>query len=155
MAAAARATWPGNVRQLRNVAQQLSIDWGDRDEIPRDPEVEALFLPARKPVASDSVTPAPKTRRRLDDINEAELVEALRRNQWRPAPTAVSLGISRTSLYALIAKSPSIRKASDLRVAEIEAALRAAAGDIAGAAQALCVSEQGLKRQLRELGITP
>ena len=53
-------------------------------------------------------------------MNEEELLAALRDNRWDLKATALALGVSRTSLYALIDESPRIRKASDLSAEEIQ-----------------------------------
>ena len=59
--------------------------------------------------------------------------------------------MSRTTLYSRIEKSPHIRKAGDLTQAQIDNALRTSSGDIASAAQALEVSERGLKLRMKDL----
>ena len=159
VAMAARYDWPGNVRELRNVARQLAIDWGDRDEIQADPFIERMLgevSTARVEAAEPPPTPEPppkRTRRRLEDITDDDVTEALAQHQWQPAAAASALGISRTSLYALMDRHPEVRTAREIGAAEIERALEAACGDTRRAASALRVSEQGLKRQMRDLGM--
>jgi len=43
VAAALRHPFPGNVRELRNLARRLVIDWGDSEGIPEDLSSEPLF----------------------------------------------------------------------------------------------------------------
>jgi DNA-binding NtrC family response regulator len=144
-------SWPGNVRELRNAARQLAIDWADAPEIPPDPEVTRLFggirPTASQPPPSDVADAAPT------DMNEATVIEALRKNAWRPGPAAAQLGVSRSSLYAFIQRSPKIPKASSLEGADIEEALEDCEGNTREAAEQLCVTERALKLRMRELGL--
>ncbi|MCA9622605.1 MAG: sigma-54-dependent Fis family transcriptional regulator [Myxococcales bacterium] len=150
VAAAARATWPGNVRQLRNLAAQLAIDWSSRDEIPRTLEVEALIgAPARAETPADTSV----SNKRPNELSDEELHDVLRAHGWQPARAAVALGISRTSLYALMDKSPRLTKAADLTREQILAALNEHGGDLDRAANSLCVSAHGLRRQMSALGM--
>ena len=175
VAAAARYDWPGNVRELRNVARQIAIDWAEEPEVLRDSIIDQLLgveptahegnaqaVAARMPdgpqVADPRLPPADpgspaRGRRRLEDIGEDQLILTLRRHGWQPAAAATDLGISRTSLYSMMQKSSRIRQANELTSAEIEGALASCDGDTAKAAARLEVSEQGLKRQMRELGL--
>ena len=104
-------------------------------------------------------TPSPpesKAKRRYrspDEVSEEELLAALRAHAFRIQPTAAALQVSRTSLYALIEKFPSIKKARDLGRQEIEAQLSVAEGDLDRTAAALEVSRKGLRRRMTELGI--
>ena len=143
VASAARASWPGNVRQLRNVARRLAIDFCDRDEIPKDPAVERLF----------DVAQPEHAKTRVEDIDEDALIASLRDHDWQPSTAAAALGISRTSIYALMKKSSRVRKAADLGAGEVRAALADHGDDVAKAARTLRVSQQGLKRRMHKLGL--
>ena len=159
-----RNDWPGNVRQLRNVARQLVISSRGKDVVRVDPAVERLlqsqprrtperpFTPAIRP-AAESEPPAPRPKRkRPAQLSHDELMAALRANQFRLGPTASELGMSRTTLYALIEKSDRIRKARDLSGAEINAQIAITGGDLDQAAQNLEVSKRGLQLRMKELG---
>jgi len=150
VAAVLRYRWPGNVRELRNLASQLVIDWGDGAEIPADGGVESLFeVNAKTAPAIERQPPAPAVR----ELSEEAIMAALKESQWRPAPAATALGISRSSLYAIIQKSPTIPKASALDRQAIEQALAASDGDVDAAAGELQVSERALKLRMGELEI--
>jgi DNA-binding NtrC family response regulator len=82
-------------------------------------------------------------------------VAALRANRWEPRVAAEHLGISRGALYLLIDACPLTRKAADLAPPEIEEALRRSGGSLSQAALQLEVSEEGLKRRMKKLGLRP
>ena len=86
-------------------------------------------------------------------VSEAELVEALRSNRWEVKLAAERLGISRPSLYLLIDKFPSIRKAADLSREEILEARESCAGSLDAMVARLEVSKKGLLQRISQLGI--
>ncbi|MEM8932895.1 MAG: sigma 54-interacting transcriptional regulator [Acidobacteriota bacterium] len=114
---------------------------------------EAPFEPpaTMRHVASDSDKTARPAYRSPSEVDEADLLDALRRHAFRLQPTAKALGISRTSLYALIDRSNTIRKARDLTADEIEASRRRHDGDLDAMAAELEVSRKGLSRRMTEL----
>ena len=122
----ALSEWPGNIRQLSNIAQQLVISsrGADSPSLP-DSLFRLLLSPEQRVDASDdpeisSPSSDRKTRLRPEDIDEPMLLEALRTEGWKVAATARRLGISRTSLYALMEKSTRIKKARDLSERDID-----------------------------------
>ena len=86
-------------------------------------------------------------------IDDERLVSVLREHRFQLSRTAEALGISRTHLDVLIAKSSRLRKAKDIDRAEIEASAAAHGGDIDAMAAALEVSPRGLKLRMRQLGL--
>ena len=152
--------WPGNVRQLRNVVRQLVIAGRDAGEAGMWLQVERLADEPTRPITDSGAVPvaeAPKAPRKVyrnpEEVSEEELLAALRAHRWRLLPTAAALGISRTSLYDRIEKSPRIRKAADLSREEIEACWKSAGGDLDAMAETLQVSKRGLQRRMTQLGI--
>ncbi len=151
--------WPGNVRQLRNVARQLAIAARGAPQIPWEAHIDHLLPgPATREMAVAPTATQPAARpvsayRDPDEVREDELLAALRAHGWRLAPTAKALGVSRTTLYALVEQSKRIRKAADLGAPEIEAALRRNGGRIAPAAEELEVSAHALKIRMSALGL--
>ncbi|HSJ76911.1 MAG TPA: helix-turn-helix domain-containing protein, partial [Gemmatimonadales bacterium] len=87
------------------------------------------------------------------EVSDEELVAVLRASRWEPVAAARQLGISRAALYLLIDACPLTRKAADLERSEIERVLAESEGRLAGAAAQLEVSEEGLKRRLKKLGL--
>ena len=163
----ARFDWPGNVRQLQNVARQLVIA-GRRgveeaaleverllDELIRAPEWPEASSGIEPRSAVTTTTPARPAviHRSPDDVGEAELSTALRAHRFRLKPTAEHLGVSRTSLYALIDRSENVRRAGDLEADELEAARERHGDDLEAMAEDLEISSHALLKRLRELGL--
>ncbi len=178
VAALAAYSWPGNVRQLANVARRLALALRAGREIEldalrswlhepsegvpspaADPEPRAVsgppeVQPSHKRPA-DPGSPTGRWRpvfRQASDVDEEELLRALRAARFRLAPAAEALGVSRTVLYKLIDECPRVRKASDLDREDIERAL-ADHPDEATAAQSLEVSLHGLRLRMHALGL--
>lgn len=162
----ARYDWPGNVRQLRNVVRRLVVGGVDAPVVQIGPQLEDLLAESAAPPAtlddtvigrSAKVPEPPETARRKyrkpSEVGEEELVAALRASRWHLKPAAAALGISRASLYVLIEKSPEVRKAVELSREEIERASTQYQGDIDTMACELEVSQQGLKRRMKTLGL--
>lgn len=153
--------WPGNVRQLRNVARTIAVESRGSAEVRIGPQIEKLLVSfpgetrqmgTEEPVPGPSRAPA-RRRRSPQEVSDAELVAALRSNRWEPGATAEQLGISRAALYLLIDACPLTHKASDLERSQVEQALQGSGGRLAQAAALLEVSEEGLKRQMKKLGL--
>jgi len=167
--------WPGNVRQLANVARRLAIAQRAGRPIGLGPFVESLLTAGgtapsstptataprddapqgAKPRSTESGSPTGKWRpvyRKAAEVSEDELVDALRAADFELTPAAEALGVSRPVLYQLIEKCPRVRKAADLGREEIEQAL-ASAGDEVTVARVLEVSLQGLRLRMKALGL--
>jgi two-component system, NtrC family, nitrogen regulation response regulator GlnG len=152
------ASWPGNVRELRNYAQQLVIDHADGSRIPAStrppgaPTALSPWSPARATAVATGEPPR-SARKDLRDIDEASLLAAMRAHDYQPGPAAKALGISRSSVYALIETSQQLRTAGELEATEIEQALSASGGDPTLAARTLEVSKRGLLLRVKQLGL--
>jgi two-component system nitrogen regulation response regulator GlnG len=148
VARAVRHDWPGNVRELRNFARYLAVTYADEQRVARDEHIERTLGSA------DHGRTAPAPRRFLSDIGDEQLVLALEQNDFEPGRAARALGLSRTSLYALLNGRDLVRKAADLDADEVHRALDRAGGVLSTAARALRVSERGLRLRLNSLGVT-
>jgi two-component system nitrogen regulation response regulator GlnG len=139
--------WPGNARELRNVVRALLVARSGRLPLTLDENARRLLPLGAALTTRLAVTPkhAPAA------LDEAHVVEVLSRHHWSTTATAAELGISRTSLYALIERSKNIRKAADLSREELNHALSECGGDMEAAAERLRVSPRGLKLRLRQL----
>jgi two-component system, NtrC family, nitrogen regulation response regulator GlnG len=151
-----RFSWPGNVRQLRNLARQIVIGSRGRDEVSVDREIaedldeRPAAPPAPRPGADDSGV---KLRRRPSEVKEAEVVAALRESAWDLKAAADRLGIPRSSMYDVIDRCQGIRTAGELSAEEIERAYRECGGDLPSMVERLQVSGRALKRRIKELGL--
>jgi two-component system, NtrC family, nitrogen regulation response regulator GlnG len=161
----ARHAWPGNIRQLHNTVRQMVIASRSSDTVEIGPQVERLLreaapLPMAVPEAVLPPEPA-APRRRAEaaeyrspaEVTEAELNETLRETRWEVKLAAERLGISRPSLYLLIEKFSSIRKASDLNREEILATRELCGGSLEAMVERLEVSKKGLLQRMTQLGI--
>ncbi|MGQ3050713.1 MAG: sigma 54-interacting transcriptional regulator [Roseateles sp.] len=164
--------WPGNVRQLRHAVQRLVLAAQDRqwlgveDLLSLPPASSAaraagndLPPPAESapaPFTDDEPQDPPRTGWRApSSVTPDELLKALEQQAWSLRATAASLGISRSSLYALIDRHPLIRWPEDIAGDEIAAAVsEAPAGDVAALASNLRTPREALRRRLASLGIS-
>jgi two-component system nitrogen regulation response regulator GlnG len=152
----ARYDWPGNVRQLRNVARQLVIASRDAPALAIDRSVERLLSDAAPPPKDREPANAVREvetggRRKPSEVTEEELLAALKANRFRLEPTAAVLRISRPSLYMLIEKSTRLRKAKDVPEEEILRLHRELDGDVEAMAEKLEVSSRGLYLRVKEI----
>ncbi|RKH61332.1 sigma 54-interacting transcriptional regulator, partial [Corallococcus llansteffanensis] len=162
-----RSAWPGNVRQLRNVARQLVIGSRGLPGLRVDARLEqmldadALPIPGHQPLALEAPSPVDSApdgarapvRRKPADVSEQEVLEALRACAWDLKATADWLGIPRSSVYVLIDKSSLLRTARDLSPEEITRCFHECEGDLDRMVQKLEVSRRALQRRVRELGL--
>lgn len=147
-------SWPGNVRELRNLARRIAIRYHDGEvdieEIGRtlsgseEPgeAIESLRVSRRAPN---------KSYRSPSEVSDEELEMALRAHAWEIPQAAAQLGVSRPSMYNLIDRHPTLRKASDLGREELERELGRGSRGLSELASRLEVSRTALKSRLREL----
>ena len=144
-----RFDWPGNIRQLNNVVRRL-----------------AIAIPAGAPVLLDELlgapTPAPtrtaaqrvgNRRRRLHEVDEDEVLGAMNAAGWQVQAAAEGLGISRPSLYKLLAAHPAIRPPEQIPLDEIRHTLRLHGEDLIKCASSLRTPAEALRRYLRANGL--
>ncbi|MBW1808459.1 MAG: sigma-54-dependent Fis family transcriptional regulator [Deltaproteobacteria bacterium] len=148
-----RYAWPGNVRELHNVVRQMVIAYADADAVDTDKVLERLNSPGPKATRPVTTTKAAESAQRPAEISTDDLVAAMRRNRFSIKHTAEQLGISRSSLYALIERSDRLRKARDIDRAEMEACLKKCDRDLDAMVEQLEVSKKALKLRLKELGL--
>jgi two-component system, NtrC family, nitrogen regulation response regulator GlnG len=156
---------PGNVRQLRNIARHLVISNRGAEQPVITPAVERLVasdatapsdLPPSLAASAQKTTSAGSTASpstRPTEIDEDSLIEALRKSGWSPNRAAASLGIPTGTLHDLMRKSGRVRRAADLSDDELRATAEACGGSTQAMADALCVSERGLRITLRQRGL--
>lgn len=174
--------WPGNIRQMRNIARQVAIHNRLASFTSIPPRVESMLLEENQRQAEEDqksngngieheATPVPDNelphyvrteepdpiaapRRKPSTIEEAELMEALQRQRWDLKNTAQDLNISRAALYKMIEANPNVRKAGDLSVEELTDSYERCDGNLEQMVDELHVSKAALKRRIKELAIS-
>ncbi len=141
-----RSAWPGNIRQLRTIAARLASVARTGRVVVHD-ELGATF--GLDETERDHATE--REPRHDTPLDDTRLVAVLREHQFRLAPAAEALGISRTHLDALIARSGQLRKAKDVTAEEIAAVSAELEGDVDAMAAKLEVSARGLRLRMRQL----
>jgi two-component system nitrogen regulation response regulator GlnG len=177
----AMASWPGNVRALRNAVRQMVIASHTEPRAILDPGIERLMDPgsgdgsgegwaaapnvipnaaAGRPAAAAGHVGAPRPpaapespapARTSRDIDMDSFYEVYRRNGWSASATAAELGIPRTTVIALRDRHPNLRNPNKIPPAELREALRACNGDLDVLAERLQVSRRGLQLRLSQI----
>jgi two-component system nitrogen regulation response regulator GlnG len=104
-------SWPGNIRELMGVARQLRL--GVPVTLASTPIPSPATDAGRAPVANAPMPVVARKHRDPTTVADAELVGALEATDWNIKAAAAVLNVSRTSLYRLIERSPTIRMAGD------------------------------------------
>ncbi len=147
----ARYSWPGNVRQLRNVARQLVIDGRGQPVLGAGLKLDDLLPDASSPAPQPTASPSP--RRQPAEVSEQELEQALKAHRWNVKAAAAALGVSRTSLYTRLKRSPRLRAAADVPAEEIRSAWERHGGELRAMVEELEISERALRQRLKDLGL--
>jgi two-component system nitrogen regulation response regulator GlnG len=148
--ACANYAWPGNVRQLAQVLTQAVL-LAAAGEVP----VFEALVRARPgtPAAPEASAATASKRRSLAGVGDDAVLAALHNNGWQIRGAAGELGISRPSMYKLIGAHPDIRRPETIEADEMGRALAAGDGDLVRCAALLQTPLEGLRRQLRVLGL--
>ena len=133
--------WPGNVRQLANVARQLAMS---DQAVPALPD--ALGSPHS---VAPCVSEAPACRRAMRDVDDAEFDAAMSRAGFEPGRAARELGVSRSSVYRRIEASRRYCLAQEVPLSRLREVLAQCDEDVALAARSLRVSTVSLARRVR------
>ncbi len=152
-----RYTWPGNVRQLRNVARYLAGLPGPLSL--RDERLRSLLgyahvepsAPARGQRDARKSTTAKSKKRAPRRVSDHELEVLLEQLDYRIRPAAEALGVSRPTLAAMIDRHPRLRRARHLTREEIESAQEHTPRRELW--RRFRVSEHSLKVRMRQLGM--
>ncbi len=137
-----RFGWPGNVRQLQNVVQQLVIS--SRGQPTLSAEGRLVELLSRR---GEGAEEPPR-----GEPDPDHLVAVLAEHGWEMAKAARALGMARTTLHRRIQEHIGVPQAAELDRVTVEGALRAH-GDLGAVAAALRVSRRSLRARMRQLGL--
>ena len=140
--------WPGNVRELANFAQQVVMSSGR--QLTLADNLQALLDTGAAPPRTSTVRSA---HRKMREVDEAEFESALQAHYFEATGVARELGVSRTSVYRRISRSPRRRLASEVPVEELQRVLAQHRGDSTAATMQLRVSLSSLRTRLRELNL--
>ncbi len=162
--------WPGNIRQLSNVIKRtlLSLQMGEHPQLSKMVETPKIHVTAsaelRKTSTIAPVPPPPKLpeviasdvaqqeRKKLRDLTEQDVVDAMHRHGWTIQYAADDLGISRPSMYKLIEANSQIRRVEQIPAEEIREQLNAANQQVELCAAQLKTPSEALRRHLKGLG---
>lgn len=153
------APWPGNIRQLRNIARTLILHRSDDGPFENGPHLglgdqgPAPPPPVERPEPPSAPHPPPG-RRKPSQIDDEEIRHALRDQRWSIQAAAQQLGIPRTSLASRLAQIADIRTVATLDPEEIRTSFECTGGDLEAMVDLLEVSEHGLRQRLRALGLS-
>lgn len=151
MARLAAYDWPGNVRQLHNVVRQLVISARGNACVEWPRHLDRMLSEESSGASEPQSSTSDPSRRKPNQVTDDQLVTAMRNCRWEPTAAAQDLGVSKTSLYALMDRCPEIRKAGDLSPEEIKACYLDCGGDLGAMVDRLRVSRHALRRRVREL----
>ena len=136
-------TFPGNVRQLNNLARQAAFNAAETQLIDLcDDEFSDGAAPELRSGGAGEDAAAP---------DEHALLAALERHQFSPLRVARELGVSPSTVHFWMRRAE-IRRAVDIGPDELERARAECGGDLAAMAQRLRVSQRALRLQLRRGG---
>ncbi len=138
--------WPGNIRELQNVTRRL-VMIGDNDD-----KVEQMMQSLR-PEKAQTTTGRPLSQKGSEALTDQGVAAALEKHNYCVHAAAKSLGVNRATFYRRIRDHPHLRLARDIGITELRRQLKDSDGQIELVAEALKVSQSGLKFRLRELGL--
>lgn len=169
----ARYDWPGNVRQLRNYAQQVILNM---QGLPALTDLMVKSMEGTSPSAScdlrrsqardtGGVQPVAgagsaadaaqgPSRVRMRDVPQSRFDQCMRDSGYEIQRVAQQLGVSRASVYRRIQASASYRLATEIGDVELRAVLRRNNGSLEAAARELRVSLASLRKSASARGLT-
>jgi two-component system nitrogen regulation response regulator GlnG len=160
----ANHTWPGNVRQLRNVAQRCVVALRCGAEIDLDAVLgkrgasATAVMDLLEKGGQDVIAMPPArqaVRRKPSELAEEQVLAALDNHGWCIQDAANELGISRPSMYKLLEACPQVRRAEQIPEEELRDALERCGGSLEACARVLRTPSEALRRRLRALDMPP
>lgn len=144
--------WPGNVRQLAHAMRRVALDV----RAGMAPVLEQSVMMPVVPVVAGSAATADASsrsvRRKVSELSDDDLVEAMEKSQWQILAASKVLGISRPTVYKLLEAHPRIRFPADMSEEEIRLAWTACEGDLQRCASRLMTPAEALRRHIGLLG---
>ncbi|MYM30898.1 AAA domain-containing protein [Duganella sp. CY15W] len=143
--------WPGNIRQLAHALQRalMSLRLGDMPQFAALVDARPVSSVAQ---ATAGTPPAPGLRRRLSEVGNEQVLKAMQDSGWYIQAAAQLLGVSRPSMYKLLAAHPQIRRVEQIAPEALHAAWTASGGDLAACAAEVQTPVEALRRHVQGLG---
>lgn len=135
--------WPGNVRQLANVARQVVLASDQGPEMPGD--LVRRMAPSEPPHSVAEQRPV--RQRSMAEVSDGEFDDAMHAQVFEPQRVARALAVSRSSVYRRIERS-AYRLAHQVPERELRQALAQCRDDVSAAALQLQVSASSLRVRL-------
>lgn len=160
--------WPGNIRQLHHVLTRalLTLQMGEQPKLndfverPKITVTESAQLRQIRTTVKDfdatvsrPARQSPVDRKKLKDLTEQDVIDAMEEHGWTIQYAAEHLGISRPSMYKLIENNGQIRRVEQIPSEEIRHEFQAVNQDIEACASRLKTPSEALRRHLKGLGL--
>ena len=146
VAALAAYRWPGNIRELENIAGQIVLFSRGQETATLPPSVRLLLA---SPALEMSNHPP---RSRADNDPSDEQVAAAISRHGSVNQAAAAFRMSRTKFYELRVRNPLLRSINAITDSEIIECREKCGGDVAKMAEALRVSRKAVKDRLARIG---
>jgi two-component system nitrogen regulation response regulator GlnG len=139
-------SFPGNVRELRNIAQYILSNGRAPEQLGSGP-----CRPTSAESAGESPLPAAEKCTVRCPLSEDELRRALVESKWSPARAARRLGVPNSTLHYWMRHRGLARRASEIPDDELHALTERMGGDVDAMSRILAVSARGLRLRLRRI----
>jgi two-component system nitrogen regulation response regulator GlnG len=151
VAALAARSWPGNIRELENVAGQIVVSSRGQPAAVLPASLRALLTEARPEAGSVPPAVSAKPNVGTSGISDEQVAEALARSSGSASRAAKILGVSRTTYYELRKRNPLLRSITEISDEEILTCREECGGDIARMSSRLNVPIKALKDRLAQI----
>jgi DNA-binding NtrC family response regulator len=145
--------FPGNVRELRNIAAQLLASGHAPEQLPFELAANETSHPVHGPASLAGIASAPASHAVTPAVRRApsdeELRHALIMSDWSPAAAARLLGVPNSSVHYWIKNKGIVRRAFEYSDSELQSAADELGGNLDEMSKALSISVRGLRLRLK------
>jgi two-component system, NtrC family, nitrogen regulation response regulator GlnG len=152
VASLAQHRWPGNIREVENVAGQIVVSSRGQTTATLPKSVLSMLSDEENAAAPapGPLTPSGTKALAPSGISDEQLADALARSNGSASRAAKILGVSRTTYYELRKRNPNYRSVTAIPDEELLACHDECAGDVAMMADRLRVPLKALKDRLAQ-----
>lgn len=140
--------WPSNVRQLIAVARALVTASRGAFTARSNALVERFLPPPADAAKIEGLSPPATSLTPVENITTDDLIAALRAYRWSAAAAGRHLGVSKNTVYELLAACAAVVSAEEMSDAQLKKLKRQYRADVHLMAEALEMSRRGLQRRL-------